>query len=309
MCSPRSIAGAADPSDAPEAPDECMDDAPQPACGDAVPGARILGLAEGAQPSTTAVALPGVSSAGCSHLSSSTAGPLVSKRFPILHYIRSCTMCSRRQRWSAAPQSLPGDPLALQPGVDLSPLTTRRRRPTRSAPPCSHVRRRHGPLMRVPQAVAAEHAVDISYDELIADPVAGRSPWCAASMTVWLRYTPPSSRRWCAPWKRSAPSSGRATANPRAIRPVAAYVVERAATISAGARRAAGTGALTQRADKENLQQIKDLLPCLERRLIMPPILDPMSAVLADGHRRHRHRLYFEEAGQGIPLVCLHTPG
>ena len=62
-----------------------------------------------------------------------------------------------------------------------------------------------------------------------------------------------------------------------------------------------------------HLQYFKDLLAAprrLERGALMPAKLEPIVGrymTLALGGREHR--VYFEEAGTGIPLVCLHTAG
>ena len=61
----------------------------------------------------------------------------------------------------------------------------------------------------------------------------------------------------------------------------------------------------------QNLQYFKDLLALPRgRAALMAPELEPMvGRYVRLEIEGVPHRLYFEEAGEGIPLVCLHTAG
>lgn len=58
-----------------------------------------------------------------------------------------------------------------------------------------------------------------------------------------------------------------------------------------------------------HLQLVKDVV-ALPRRCVVSARFDPITGryLRLDLNGRH-HRLYIEEAGQGIPLLCLHTAG
>ena len=96
---------------------------------------------------------------------------------PALHSAWSCTTCFPDANVvQAASPSLPGDPLAVQPGCPsiYRGLTTRRIDANEiGATMLDMFVDGMDRLMDVPQPLAAQRAIDISYDELTADPVAG----------------------------------------------------------------------------------------------------------------------------------------